>query len=203
MNIHSMIQSAASVASVLSVVVFGFGYYMMIRLYRESVRMGKETRAAGGLRPQVVVSAEYGRLPDVSLSVRNFTQAPAKDISFEFSAPVEGPDGTVISELPYFEKGLPFLEPDEAVTRFWGRLPELVPLMREKDLEDGIRVTTRYKDLAGESYETGWTLNPLLFEGAELENSKGMNDLVNAVERIPEAVGRRDGYLQTKSSDNA
>ncbi|MDP9411886.1 MAG: hypothetical protein M3P70_15610, partial [Actinomycetota bacterium] len=61
------------------------------------------------------------------------------------------------------------------------------------ELNDGIRVTTSYEDLAGETYESEWTLNPLLFEGAPMEASLGMNDLVTAVEKIP-GDARRDGH---------
>ena len=70
-------------------------------------------------------------------------------------------------------------------------MPSLAPLLKEKGLEDGIAVTTRYKDLAEESYRTEWKLNPLLYEGARIKDSKGMNELVNAVEKISEDV---DGY---------
>jgi hypothetical protein len=54
-------------------------------------------------------------------------------------------------------------------------------------------VTTSYKDLAGEAYESEWTIDPLRFEGARIVQSKGMNDLVSAVERIPEETAARDG----------
>lgn len=69
-------------------------------------------------------------------------------------------------------------------------MPDLAPLLREKRLEEGIKVTTRYKDLAGESYATEWTLNPLLFVDSGIENSRGMSDLVGAVEKIPGGRGR-------------
>ena len=65
-------------------------------------------------------------------------------------------------------------------------MSSLVPLLKEKGLENGISVTTSYKDLAGESYQTEWKLHPLLYEGARIQDSKGMNDLVNAVEKISE-----------------
>jgi hypothetical protein len=134
--------------------------------------------------------------------MRNFTQAPAKDVCFEFSAPVEGPDGTVLSELPYLKVGLPFLEPRASISRRWGRMPDLAPLLREKGLEAGIGVTARCKDLAGERYESEWTLNPLLFEGAGIENSEGMNDLVNAAEGIRKESTGRNGQLMVASSDD-
>ena len=56
--------------------------------------------------------------------------------------------------------------------------------MRERGPEEGIKVTTRYKDLAGESYATEWTLNPLLFLGSGTETTRGMNDLVGAVDKL-------------------
>ncbi len=172
MNLQSIIQAVASVANVLSVIVLGVGYYFMVRLYREWLRQREEMRAAGG-RPLVVVVASYDHLPEVNVIVRNFTQAPAKDVSFEFSAPVEGPDGTVLSELPYLKEGLPFLEPGASISRPWGRMPDLAAHLREKGLEAGIGVTTRYKDLAEERYESEWTLNPLLFFGQRDRDFQG------------------------------
>ena len=191
MNLQSIIQEVASIANALSVVVLGVGYYFLIKLYREWLRQTEERRIAGG-RPQVVVSASYAHLPYVNIMVRNFNSAPAKDISFEFSAPIEDSNGFAISDLPFFEKGLDFLEPNGEISRFWASLPNLAPVLRRNGLEDGIRVTTKYKDLAGESYESEWTINPLLFEVGRIETRKGMNDLVAAVEKIPSAAVWRD-----------
>ena len=200
MNLQSIIQAVASVANVLSVMVLGVGYYFMVRLYREWLHQRELTRTAGG-RPLIVVVASYDHLPDVDLVVRNFTQAPAKKVSFEFSAPVEGPDGTVLSELPYLKEGLSFLEPGASISRPWGHLRDLAPLLREKGLEAGIGVTVRYKDLAGERYESEWRLHPLLFEGAGIENSKGMDDLVDAVQGVREkAAGCNNGRLTAQRS---
>ena len=184
--IQSIIQDAVSV---LNVVVLAVGYYFLVKLYREWIRQSKEERIAGG-RPQVVVAADYSHLPEINLAVRNFTKAPAKKISFEFSAPVENAEGSVLSELPYLKKGLPFLAPEGEVTCRWGSLASLIRLFKEKGLNEGIRVKTRYEDLAGESYESEWTLNPLLFAGAPMEASLGMTDLVRAVEKIPEDAER-------------
>ena len=180
-------QDLASIASVLNVAVLGVGYYFLIKLYREWVGQRREVHAAGG-RPQVVVTADYSHLPEIYVVVRNFAQAPAKDVTFKFSAPIEDSAGRVISDFPYFQRGLHFLEPDGWIGCYWDLSSSLTPLLREKGLEDGIRVTTRYKDLAGESYESEWTIDPLLFEGARIEQSKGMNDLVCAVQRISEGI---------------
>jgi hypothetical protein len=189
MSIQAMIQDGTSV---LNVVVLAVGYYFLVKLYREWIQQSREERKAGG-RPMVVVAADYGHPPGVHVVVRNFTKAPAKEVTFGFSAPVESPGGAVLSELPYFRKGLPFLEPEGEIGCYWGSLAALLYLQKKKGLEDGIRVTTRYKDLAGESYESQWTLNPLLFDGAPLEASRGMDDLVKAVEEIPEEPAGRDG----------
>lgn len=65
----------------------------------------------------------------------------------------------------------------------------------------GITVITRYKDLAGKSYESEWTLDPFAFKDSGIENSKSMNDLVGAEIEIPEAIAQRDGYRhKTESS---
>ena len=106
MSIQTIIQD---VTSFLNVIVLAVGYFFLVRLYREWIHQSREERIAGG-RPMVVVAADYGHLPEVHVVVRNFTKAPAKEVTFEFSTPVEDPDGAVLSELPYFENGLPFLE---------------------------------------------------------------------------------------------
>jgi hypothetical protein len=135
--------------------------------------------------------------------VRNFTEAPAKDITFDFSAPVESSDGYVLSDLPYFKDGLPFLAPQGQITCYWDSMPSLASLLKEKGLKDGIAVSTRYKDLAGESYQTQWRLNPLLYEGARIQDSKDMNDLVNAVEKISDdenVEGQNNGHQRARRS---
>lgn len=191
MDIQSIIQTAASFANALSVLVLAVGYYFLIKLYREWIRQNKERYIAGG-RPMVVVSPSYAHLPNVNIRVQNFNSAPAKAISFDFSAPIEDSNGCVISDLPFFRKGLPYLEPNGEITLLWDSLPDLAPVLRKRGLEDGIKVTTSYKDLAGRSYESEWTLNPLLFEVGRIQTHKGMNDLVAAVERIPTVVVGRE-----------
>jgi hypothetical protein len=187
-------------AQIVSAVAIAVGYLFLIRNQRDMIRERREERTAGG-RPQVVVTADHSRLPKIYVVVRNFTKAPAKDITFDFSAPVESSDGFVLSDLPYFKNGLPFLAPEGEITCYWDCMPSLVPLLKEKGLEDGIGVTTRYKDLAGESYKTDWKLHPLLFEGARIQDSKGMNDLVNAVEKLSRDDVERDGHQRAASSN--
>jgi hypothetical protein len=187
-------------AQIVSAVAVAVGYLLLIKNQREMIRERQEVRTAGG-RPQVVVTADHSHLPDIYVVVRNFTQSPAKDVTFDFSAPVESSDGYVLSDLPYFKRGLPFLAPEGEVTCYWDSMPSLVPLLKEKGLKNGIAVTTRYKDLAEESYQTRWKLNPLLYEGARIKDSKGMNELVNAVEKISEDVDGRNRYHRATGSE--
>jgi len=192
-DVQSIIREASSAAYVLSVLVLGTGYYFLVSFYQEWMRQSRRARTAGG-RPLVVVNADYSHLPTVSLVVQNFTKAPAKEITFDFSAPVEDSSGFVLSDLRFFKEGLPFLEPEAQIAHYWDYLPNLIPMLKERGLEDGIKVTTRYKDLADESYETEWTLHPLLLESDHrIERSKDMNDLVNVAEEISGAGVGRDG----------
>ena len=96
--------------------------------------------------------------------VRNISTEPTMHLSFEFSAPVEAPDGTVISELPYFKNGLQFLAPHGEITAYWGHLDALLPFLREKGLEKGITVTINYRDLTSVAYKTYWNLNPFIYK---------------------------------------
>lgn len=201
MDVLSILREAVTpLAQLVSAVAIAVGYLLLVRNQRKMIREQREERTAGG-RPQVVVTADHSRLPEIYVVVRNFSEAPAQDITFEFSAPVESSDGYVLSDLPYFKDGLPFLAPQGEVTCYWDCMPSLVPLLKEKGLEDGIGVTTRYKDLAEESYKTDWKLHPLLFEGARIEDSKGMNDLVDAVEKLSTDDVKWDGHHRATRSN--
>ncbi len=195
--IGTIIQDAISF---LNLVVIALGYYSLVRLYRAWFAETKRERTAGG-RPQVVVAVDHSHLPKVGLVVGNPSPAPAKDISFGFSAPIQSSDGCVLSDLPFFRKGLPYLEPQGRIQFHWDHLPSLAPLLIEKGLEDGVRVTVRYKDLAEERYESAWDLNPLLLEGGRIEDREGMNDLVDAVERISGSLGALGGNGRTTGGD--
>lgn len=200
MELQSIIRDVASLANIVSVFVLAAGYYQLIKLYRKWFREIQRERIAGG-RPQVVVVVDHGNLPEVNLVVRNTAEAPAKDVSFRFSAPVESTDGFVLSDLPYLKRGMPFLDQGRQIGCHWGSLPNLAPFLREKGLENGIEVSVRYKDLAEESYEAEWTINPLLFEGPRIQSDKGMNALVNVVEKLSaEASGSNNGRTVASGS---
>jgi hypothetical protein len=189
-SVSTIAQFVSAGTNLIFVVVIAVGYYMMIKLYRQMIevydRMLEVTeaqRTAMG-RPLVVVDDDYSRLPEVDVVIRNMSEGAAKDITFEFSAPVESSDGTVVSELSYFKDGLDFLAPGGKISCYWDRLPSLLPLLEEKGLEEGISVTTRYKDLAGESYETTWNLNPAIYRDGRYVQSKGIQDVARSLEEI-------------------
>lgn len=191
MSIATAAAIVSATAAVLQVAVFAAGYYILYRIYRRMVDDMERQRTANG-RPQVIVTDDYGGLPDVSLVVRNEGDGAARNISFEFSAPVESSDGTVVSDLSYFRHGMSSMIPRGRVTAYWDDLNSLVPLLKERGLENGIAVTTRYEDLAGECYETEWRVNPMLYQDDRYVYDKDMSDLVDAVESL------RDGENLTR-----
>lgn len=197
MSLETLSQIAGPISNFLLGLVFAVGYYIIIKLYREVVTEMREDRLSGG-RPQVIVQADYERLPQVEIAVRNVAGGAAKDISFDFSSPIESSDGFVVTDMPYFQYGLDFLEPGGEITCYWDFLDDLIPSLRERDLEDGVLVTTRYKSLAGEPYTSTWRINPLLFEGYRSSSHKGIEDLTEAVEKIQEDL---DALIANREED--
>ncbi len=187
MGLTAYTQIAATTSNIVFFFVFVVAYYKMIKMNRHALYL-QEWQATAVGRPQVIVDDDFGRLPEVDISIRNISEGAAKDISFEFSAPVERSDGTVISELAYFKEGLSFLAPGKEITLHWDHLDALLPFLREKGLEGGIMVTTRYKDLAGISYETKWNLHPSIYKDGNYVHYGGVGDLVDATREVVEAV---------------
>ena len=208
MSVSTIAQVASAATNLLFVVVIAVGYFMMIRLYKQMVRVydrmlhvTEAQRTAMG-RPLVIVDDDYARLPEVDLVVRNMSEGAAKEISFEFSTPVESSDGTVISELSYFRDGLDFLAPRGEISCYWDDLDSLLPLLEEKGLEGGISVTIRYEDLAGESYESEWRLNPYIYRDGRYVQRKGVADVARSLEKLS---GELRTFLkhQEKTTDGA
>ena len=48
-------------------------------------------------------------------------------------------------------------------------------------------MTTRYRDLSRDLYQSQWRLNPFLYKDTRLVRRKGMVDLVNAVEKLTQS----------------
>lgn len=67
MDLQTLSAIASPLSNVLLGLVFAVGYYLIIRLYRETVGEMREERLSGG-RPQVIVQADYSRLPEVELA---------------------------------------------------------------------------------------------------------------------------------------
>src|SRR3954447_26414744 len=107
-------QIITAITTVFYAGVFALGYYLMIQGNQQTLKEMREERLSGG-RPQVIVEARYSRFPKVDLIVRNITGGVAKDITFDFSAPMEDSTGFVLSELPYFREGMNFLGPGEEI----------------------------------------------------------------------------------------
>ena len=103
MDLVTISQIANPILQTIFIAVIGLGYYFTVKATWATVQEMRAEHAAGGGRPLITVSGDYANLPNISLIVQNVGQGPAKDISFEFSAPVESSDGFVLSELPFFD----------------------------------------------------------------------------------------------------
>ena len=60
----------------------------------------------------------------------------------------------------------------------------LGPFLKERGLQDGITITSRYKSLTGEPYETKWIVNPLLEWGRGYIRQEGIKDLIKVVKDL-------------------
>jgi len=173
-DLATIAQVASAIGTVGLTVLFGIQLRVLHRqvmVNRDTLSEMRENRTAHE-RPHVVVTAEYrqGTLAEVVIS--NIGRGAAENITFEFSAPMESSvsfqrDSEVVplSELPHFRDGLNYLAPGAEIATVWDSHANLVPLLREMELHDGITITSRYESLTGEPYETIWTVNPLLMPG--------------------------------------
>jgi hypothetical protein len=183
MDIVTLAQVVTSVTNLMFVVVLAAGYYFTWRVSQTTLQEMRSQRTAMG-RPLVIVQEDYESLPELDVAIRNVSEGAARDIEFEFSAPIESSNGFVVSDLPYFKYGLDFLPPNGEITCYWDELDSLLPYLESRNLQNGIHVTVRYRDLSGALYHSQWRLNPFLYKDTRLVKRKGMVDLVNAVERM-------------------
>ncbi|CAA9460583.1 MAG: hypothetical protein AVDCRST_MAG02-2237 [uncultured Rubrobacteraceae bacterium] len=133
-------------------------------------------------RPQIIVDADYTGRFTTNIVVRNIGNGTAKNITFEFSAPLESTSGYDITELPYFKHGINFMAPQTDLPAVWDSYQNVVQNLRDKGLTKGITITSKYQDRNGEPYETEWTINPLLLEGSGYSDYKGYEDEVQALQ---------------------
>lgn len=172
----------AQISAAAGTLVLAFLAFAQVKELRET-RIAQE-------RPQVIVDADYSRDPLVLVAVRNIGKGAAKDITFEFSAPMissfsirESSDILPVNEFPYFKDGIEFLAPGAEIVTLWDSAISLFPLLRDHGLEDGITITSKYHSLSGEYHETPWTINPLRITTVDV-HEKSVNDLVKEVEKI-------------------
>ncbi|HEX5849127.1 MAG TPA: hypothetical protein VFY59_08015, partial [Rubrobacter sp.] len=189
MDLVTLAQVVTSVTNLLFVVVLAAGYYFTWRVSQTTLEEMRSQRTAMG-RPLVIVQEDYESLPELDVAIRNVSEGAARDIEFQFSAPIESSNGFVVSDLPYFKYGLDFLPPQGEITCYWDELDSLLPYLESKNLKDGIHVTVRYRDLSDAQYQSQWRPNPFLYKDTRIVRRKGMGDLVNAVERMARSKDR-------------
>lgn len=186
MDLASIAQIASAVGT-LTLAALTFAY---VRFASEMVKEARETRITQE-RPEVIVDADYSNQDVVDVVVRNIGRGAAKDITFDFSAPLvssiseqKHSESVPLNELPYFKEGIEFLAPGAEIRAFWDTYVGLLPLLRSEGLTEGITITSRYKSLADELYETRWTINPLRISGTPHVKRRGNNEIAKAIESI-------------------
>ena len=171
---------------------------------------GREARRARNDedRPQIIVDADYTGRFTTNIVVKNIGHGIAKNITFEFSAPLQSTSGYDITELPYFEHGINFMAPQTDLPAVWDSYQNVVENLRAKGLTEGITITSHYEDRQGESYQTSWTINPLLLEGSGYSDYKGYEDEVQAqqdqaraLERISEDVAELKAAMDRRHEE--
>jgi hypothetical protein len=153
---------------------------------------GREARKARNDedRPQIIVDADYTGRFTTNIVVRNIGRGIAKNITFEFSAPLESTSGYDITELPYFRNGINFMAPQTDLPAVWDSYHNVVKTLKDKDLTEGITIVSKYEDRQGERYQTTWTINPLLLEGSGYSEYKAYEDEVQALQDQAKALER-------------
>ena len=141
-------------------------------------------------RPLIIVDVDYSGRTTVNVVVRNIGGGAAKNITFDFSAPMETSKGWDVTQLPYFQNGVNFMAPSTDIVAVWDSFENVLQTLKNHDLKMGITITSYYEDLQGESYETKWTINPLLLEGSGYFDYKNFEDQVQAAEDQARALER-------------
>jgi hypothetical protein len=165
------------------------GTFILAALAYSQVREMRAARIAQE-RPQVIVDVDHSKPPYVYVVLRNIGLGAAQDITFEFSAPMEIPEGennpyvVPVNEQGWFERGMDFLAPGAELSTLWGSMPTLAPFLREQGLEDGVTITSRYRSLTGEFYESVWKVNPLLVANRISTPEKTLKDVVESLDEI-------------------
>jgi hypothetical protein len=146
------------------------------------------------------VDADYTGRFTTNIVVRNIGNGTAKNITFEFSAPLQSTSGYDITELPYFQNGINFMAPQTDLPAVWDSYQNVVANLRDKDLTEGITITSYYEDRNGEPYQTAWTINPLLLEGSGYSDYKGYEDEVQALQDQARALEKISQDLEERKA---
>ena len=169
------LSAIAQIATAITTVVLALVAYQQAKASQrqaqateETVNEMRESRRAQE-RPHIIVDTDHSEPTFVYLVIRNIGRGAAKNITFEFSAPIESPQSAdpnslvrPLNEQPYFQEGFDYMAPGMEYKCFWASMSDLPDLLRERGLQKGITITSRYEALTGEPYETPWTVNPLL-----------------------------------------
>ena len=186
MDAMTLAQVANPFIQTVFIVVMGLGYYFTIRNLRSQVQEMNQARTTGG-RPLIIVTEDYENLPTINLVIQNVGPGPAKNITFEFSAPVESSDGYVLSDLAFFQEGLTSLAPGGRIVCYWDELENLQQMYQDGGrLERDITVTVEYQDITGGSFSHTWEIDPMLYQGLRTVGYRDVSDLVDKVEEIAE-----------------
>lgn len=197
MDLTTITQIASTVSNIAIGFIFAYLYWRLVKLQRYTIDEQREQRISGG-RPQIVVEADYRRMPEIDLVVRNVGGGPAKNISFDFSANIKSSTGFVLTDLFYLRDGMDFLAPGGEIRCLWDDIHSLEETLKEEGLQHGIRVGTYYEGMNGDTYHEGYGINPLLYQGIRNANRKDMGDLVDILdERLP------GGGAEDNSPDSA
>jgi hypothetical protein len=186
MDAMTIAQVANPFIQTVFIVVMGLGYFFTIRNLRSQVQEMNQARTTGG-RPLIIVTEDYENLPTINLIIQNVGPGPAKNITFEFSAPVQSSDGYVLSDLALFQEGITSLAPGGRIVCYWDELENLQQMYQDGGrLERNITVTVEYQDITGGNHSHTWEIDPMLYQGLRTVGYKDISDLVDKVEEIAE-----------------
>lgn len=195
MDLATAAQIGSSISNIILILVFGIGYYYLYRVSQRTLHEMQESRVTEG-RPQVLVYADYSRIPEVDLVVMNTGSGPAKNLSFDFSEPLKSPDGFVISDMRYLQEGTEALAPRSGIACQWGDLEGIISEMKQQGQTDGIAVSVNYRDIVGKQYRSEWNVNPTLYEGNRDVTSRDMVALVDTMEGVSDTLNRISANLE-------
>jgi hypothetical protein len=83
-------------------------------------------------RPQIMVDADYTGRFTTNVVVRNIGNGTAKNITFEFSAPLQSTSGYDITELPYFRTAINLMAPQTDLAAVWDSYQNVVENLRTR-----------------------------------------------------------------------